>query len=885
MGQILWIDSSQEHGVSLGDPFHLLEDFAAIARACNGQCPELLEVPGATMDEDDMPADWLSRVQEQAEETLRRHQDALPPRAAETLEILARELSRRLAEAGTVDSAHFTRPTLEATDAPDQGAAESLAHYYADLFNTLEAAGQDTEDDAHQADEELDGSGWNLARDQRGMWRAVRDTAEVQESRRLLEAGGERAPKGGIELNGRHYRGGQFIPAKEIAKASPEDRQRLEQAKATAAGKQAERTSARKARGSVDHGKLAARLQQHAQAHPLDGLQRRQAASMASLLHRHHGELALHRVEELADRLEQALQSIDEDHPNAEGLRKNLGEQLARLHQAAQAIQGKGVTGEVKGGVTPPTSAETPPTSDETPPTSDETPPTTDTHASLARAFLAHPGAQDNLVSLADLQKAAGLSREQLHAAVQDLRQRGLVTLSGSEGRHAAEQSATGEKERSDRDAAIDEDGRKLAYLSVRGDQEDAFGALAQAKQTSEKSDVPALQRSDSGTIMPSGGETTPSGGQAMTKELPKLSGSQKQVAWAEKIRAEKIAQAEGWLENAKKSLADPVHADYRDHYAKEVAELEAALEYAHTVTSASQWIDWRRDKLRQMAKEAGAIPTAKAPAAQEGTPQGLIQKLIDADDRYQKAAFTAGEEEAFKEREKAMRALQGMSRRELLQHAQDMKADEIRLLRLHDKIAKLPKEESPTAPAAAPTESAQAVPAPEPTPVQSPPSAPAAELPKLAGSDKQVAWAEQIRQEAMQHVPSGPLGDAMRSVAASQTDSQWWITKKRGADAAAGMLAAHIHSIPERTRPVTADIHHGRLTRAYAEELLRLHQAIQSGQPSNRVVADARRHLVGKADAIHLPREVVMGHLQDAGLSADMAADLTRFIPPRKDS
>ncbi|TXH54759.1 MAG: hypothetical protein E6Q97_10170, partial [Desulfurellales bacterium] len=239
-----------------------------------------------------------------------------------------------------------------ADDDADHDPAHALAQLYADTLNLLERTGDDVEDLADDAEAELEGTGWNLARDEdTDLWIPVRDEDEVDANEpEQMAMGGTRAPKGGIDIAGRFYRGGQFIPGSALAQASPADRQKLEQAKANAAQASQAKADARRQRGSVDTHTLRNRLAQHADRHGLTDFDRRRAGAAARLLHRHHGELALHRVEELADRLEAALGRIDPAGYNAEGLRTNFEQQLARLHAVGTALhQNHEVTGQIAG--------------------------------------------------------------------------------------------------------------------------------------------------------------------------------------------------------------------------------------------------------------------------------------------------------------------------------------------------------------------------------------------------------------------------------------------------------------------------------------------------------------------------------------------------------
>lgn len=222
-------------------------------------------------------------------------------------------------------------------DAPD------LAAWYASLANDIAAAGDDPSDLAGEASDDLASDGWSIIEDG-GKWRAAHES-EADDG---VEKMTEKAPKGGIDFSGRHYKGGQWIPNKEIEKASAADKAKLAAAKADSDTKTAGRKQERAGRGSVDAKGLGERLGKHAAAHELSGKEKGAAASIATLLHRHHGELALHRVEELADRVERTLKTIGDNHPNSDGLRQAMGKKLAQLHIAAERLQGKGVSGQVK---------------------------------------------------------------------------------------------------------------------------------------------------------------------------------------------------------------------------------------------------------------------------------------------------------------------------------------------------------------------------------------------------------------------------------------------------------------------------------------------------------------------------------------------------------
>ena len=64
-------------------------------------------------------------------------------------------------------------------------------------------------------------------------------------------------------------------------------------------------------------------------------------------LYRHHGELTLHRIEELAGLTEQALGKVPED--TKAGIRGQLQKQLAGYHRMIDMAEAKGVSGQIAG--------------------------------------------------------------------------------------------------------------------------------------------------------------------------------------------------------------------------------------------------------------------------------------------------------------------------------------------------------------------------------------------------------------------------------------------------------------------------------------------------------------------------------------------------------
>lgn len=240
------------------------------------------------------------------------------------------------------------------SDDDDNVDYSALAHWHARLFTMLEASGLEvTDEDIAEAESELDGTGWSVGRDDDGEWQARSTTSTVKKSWRwgVLEKAAQRAPAGysranPFHFNGRDYVGGQFIPGKAIETASEEDRAKLEQAKESE-DRAAE--TKKQARGSVavDPAALLESLKEHGGVELSKG-DRGNAARAYAALKRHHGDLTLHRVAELAQRAQKALASIEDDNPNAEGLRSYWSKQLAVMSGWVERAQGEGMTGEAR---------------------------------------------------------------------------------------------------------------------------------------------------------------------------------------------------------------------------------------------------------------------------------------------------------------------------------------------------------------------------------------------------------------------------------------------------------------------------------------------------------------------------------------------------------
>ena len=147
----------------------------------------------------------------------------------------------------------------------------------------------------------------------------------------------ERAPKGGVSIHGKFYAGGRFIPSSEVAKASPEEKARLAEAKAG----HKERLKGTAGKGGPDLAKLREGLQPHARE-LTKGETTAAKKAFAALMH-HHGELTLHRLHQLIEQDQAKLAKAPE-----EGImRDHLKGRLAAYHQMLDMVEQRGVTGQV----------------------------------------------------------------------------------------------------------------------------------------------------------------------------------------------------------------------------------------------------------------------------------------------------------------------------------------------------------------------------------------------------------------------------------------------------------------------------------------------------------------------------------------------------------
>lgn len=173
-------------------------------------------------------------------------------------------------------------------------------------------------------------------------------------------SGAKRAPKGGIDIAGKHYPGGQWIPGAVIAQASPQQQAQLGAGQQAVGLRQQAVTQERTAAGPVNKPALAAHIESAHKPGTLSAGDQRSARASWDLIVQKHGEHALHRVQEMAKLGTAALGRLPVNDPH----RAALVRQLGILHHIATALHkepAKAAPAPAKAPVPAPKSAPPPP--------------------------------------------------------------------------------------------------------------------------------------------------------------------------------------------------------------------------------------------------------------------------------------------------------------------------------------------------------------------------------------------------------------------------------------------------------------------------------------------------------------------------------------------
>lgn len=203
-----------------------------------------------------------------------------------------------------------------------------LAEHIAEWWN---AHGEPSEEDMDAAAAELDGTGWGVwLNAESEQWEAVKldDAGDLPDDALVVYAA-ERAPKGGVEIGGKHYRGGQWIPSAVVASAAPEVKSRITKA----ANVHKERVKGRMATREQVKGRVAKHKDK-----ALTPRQQTQAKQMLAQLIAHHGEHVVSRLDEIAEQTQAMLDGITEANPN-DVLQGQLETKLAQLHAMTGMVE------------------------------------------------------------------------------------------------------------------------------------------------------------------------------------------------------------------------------------------------------------------------------------------------------------------------------------------------------------------------------------------------------------------------------------------------------------------------------------------------------------------------------------------------------------------
>lgn len=216
-----------------------------------------------------------------------------------------------------------SKPAATFSEEPADG--DDLAALYVDLLNALEESGESYDDTLDAASDELDSMGWTLDQDDDGVWSAKRYGGSVAKF-----AEGDWTKQQGP-------RGGTYW----VNKANPN---RKVYRKDNPGSTREDKAQRRKDRGSVDVDALRKRLTAHAGEQTKAEAKRTNAAYRT--LKRHHGELTVHRLEELADTLQKALDGLPEGREGLMG--EHLRRQLRGVGVMLDAANKDGVSGVVE---------------------------------------------------------------------------------------------------------------------------------------------------------------------------------------------------------------------------------------------------------------------------------------------------------------------------------------------------------------------------------------------------------------------------------------------------------------------------------------------------------------------------------------------------------
>jgi hypothetical protein len=257
--------------------------------------------------------------------------------------------------AGKRAPAHVPDATFAEGGAATPGGGAELARLYADVWGLVERAGVTVPpEEIDQAGAELEGSGWAVVRGAAGGWSAERHPEggvrlTPGPSPRTMAEGDDKQG----ETGGQHGSAWEPYTGKRGGKGwrNTHTGRIVYGAKAPGGGAppriaegHARRSAERRASGDVDAAALEGRLAPHRGLPADPGAGAPDARRSFNALLRHHGELVVHRIDELSTLVGEALARAPADE---EGLRRQLRQRLADFGSMLDWARARGITGRV----------------------------------------------------------------------------------------------------------------------------------------------------------------------------------------------------------------------------------------------------------------------------------------------------------------------------------------------------------------------------------------------------------------------------------------------------------------------------------------------------------------------------------------------------------
>jgi len=147
------------------------------------------------------------------------------------------------------------------------------------------------------------------------------------------------APVGGVHINGRLYKGGQFIPAVNLEGLDQQTRQKIQESTDQRTAARSAKAAQYRNEGEDWHQAVARHAGEHA-ARPISEDDERAASRRLKSLQAHHGDQVMERIASLAGQESAQLAKLSPDDPKAEHLKRRL-RAYARM---SEHMQGAGNT-------------------------------------------------------------------------------------------------------------------------------------------------------------------------------------------------------------------------------------------------------------------------------------------------------------------------------------------------------------------------------------------------------------------------------------------------------------------------------------------------------------------------------------------------------------